>query len=48
MDVYVTFDRRMIWGHHIEETEAKALSKYIRTYSLFKSGRLSTNVNHVL
>jgi hypothetical protein len=44
----VTFDRRMIWRHHIERTVAKALRTYVRTYSLFRSGRLSTKIKHTL
>jgi hypothetical protein len=34
----------MTWRLHIERTVAKALHTYL-TYSLFKSERLSTNVN---
>jgi hypothetical protein len=34
----------MTWRQHIEKTVAKALRTYIRTYSLFKSKRLSTNI----
>jgi hypothetical protein len=37
------FDRRMTWRHHIEKTVAKALSTYIRTYSVFRYGCLSAN-----
>jgi hypothetical protein len=33
----------MTWRHHIERTVAKAMRTYVRTYSLFKSGCLSTN-----
>jgi hypothetical protein len=46
----VTFDRRMAWWHHIESTVARALRTYVRTYvySLFKSGRLSTNIKVTL
>jgi hypothetical protein len=40
----VTFDRRMARRHNIERTAAKALRTYIRTYSLFKRERLSTNI----
>jgi hypothetical protein len=40
----VTFDRRMTWRLHVERTAAKALPTYLRTYSLFKSERLSTNI----
>jgi hypothetical protein len=39
-----TFDRRMTWKHRIERIVAKALRMYARIYSLFKSGRLSTNI----
>jgi hypothetical protein len=34
----------MTWRHHIERTVAKALHMYARTYSLLRSGRLSTNI----
>jgi hypothetical protein len=44
----VTFDRRMMRTHQIETTIAKALSTYVRAYSLFKSGRLSTNIKTTL
>jgi hypothetical protein len=44
----VTFDRRMAWRHHSERTVAKALRTYVRTYSLFKSGRLSTGIKLTL
>jgi hypothetical protein len=40
----VTFARRMTWGHRIERTVAKVLRTYVRTYSLLKNGRLSTNI----
>jgi hypothetical protein len=40
----VTFDRRMTWRYRIERTVAKALHTYTRSYSLFKSGHLSTNI----
>jgi hypothetical protein len=40
----VTFDRRVTWKHHIERTVAKALRTYVRTYSLFRSWHLSTNI----
>jgi hypothetical protein len=39
-----SFDRRMTWKHHIERTVAKALTTYVRTYSLFKSWRLRANL----
>jgi hypothetical protein len=34
--------------HHIKRTVAKALVMYVRTYSLFISERLSTNVELML
>jgi hypothetical protein len=40
----VAFFRRMTRRYHIEGTVAKALSTYVRTYTLFKSGLLSTNI----
>jgi hypothetical protein len=39
----VTCDR-MTWRHHIERTVAKVLLTYTVPYSLFKSGRLGTNI----
>jgi hypothetical protein len=44
----VIFDRRITWRHYIEETVAKVLRTYIRTYSLIRSSRLSTNIKHTL
>jgi hypothetical protein len=44
----VTFDRKMIWRDNIERAVAKALGMYIRTYSLLRSGRLSTNIKLTL
>jgi hypothetical protein len=41
----VIFDKRMIWKLHIEAIEAKTFRKFIRLYSLFKSERLSANIN---
>jgi hypothetical protein len=41
-------DRRITWGHRIERTVAKVLSTYVRTYFLFKSGRLSANIKLTL
>jgi hypothetical protein len=38
----------MTWRLHIERTVAKALRTYVRTYSLFKSERLSTNIKLTL
>jgi hypothetical protein len=40
----VTFGKKIAWRHHMERTAAKDLRTYVRTYSLFKSGRLSTNI----
>jgi hypothetical protein len=40
----VTFNRTMTRRHHIGRTVDKALRTYVRTYSLFKSERLSTNI----
>jgi hypothetical protein len=42
--IVVTFDRRMARRHHIRRAAAKALCKYVRTYFLSRSGRLSTNI----
>jgi hypothetical protein len=39
-----TFDRRMTGRHHVEKTVSKALSTNLRIYSVFKSGRISTNI----
>jgi hypothetical protein len=49
----VIFDRRLTWRLHIEKPPAKALSTYIRTYSVFKSKHLSrvqstNSINHDL
>jgi hypothetical protein len=44
----VTLNRRMTWRHHVERTVAKALHTYVRTYSLFKSECLSTNIKLAL
>jgi hypothetical protein len=44
----VTFDRWMTLRHHIERTVAKDFRTYVRTYSLFKSGCLSTNIKLTL
>jgi hypothetical protein len=41
----VIFDKRITWRLHIEVTQAKAFRTFIRIYSLFKSVRLSTNIN---
>jgi hypothetical protein len=34
----------MTWRHNIEMTVAMVLRTYIRTYSLFKIGRLGINI----
>jgi hypothetical protein len=34
----------MTWRHYIDRNVAKALRIYVRAYSFFKSGRLSTNI----
>jgi hypothetical protein len=44
----VPFDRRITRRHHIGRTVAKTLSKYIRTYSIFKSGCLHANIKFTL
>jgi hypothetical protein len=44
----VTFYRRMTWRHHIETTVAKASYTYVRTYSLFRSVHLSTDIKFTL
>jgi hypothetical protein len=44
----VIFDRKITWRLHIEMTEAKAFLTFIRTYSLFKSERLSANIKLTL
>jgi hypothetical protein len=43
----VTLDR-MTWRHDVDRTVAKALRKYVRTCSVFKSGLLSTNIELTL
>jgi hypothetical protein len=40
----VTFDRRIAWRHHIGRTVTKASQTYVRTSSLFRSGRLCTSI----
>jgi hypothetical protein len=42
------FDTRMTWRLHIENPAAKALGKYIRTYSIFKSKHLSANIKLIV
>jgi hypothetical protein len=44
----VIFDQTIIWRLYIEMTEAEALRTIIRTYSLFKSERLSANIKLTL
>jgi hypothetical protein len=44
----VALSRRMTRRQHIERTVAKALLTYVRTYSLFRSGCLSTNIKLTL
>jgi hypothetical protein len=44
----VIFDRRITWRLHVEMIEAKAFRTFIRTYSLFKSERLSANIKLTL
>jgi hypothetical protein len=41
----VIFDKRITWRLHKEIIEAKAFRTFIRIYSLFKSKRLSANIN---
>jgi hypothetical protein len=43
----VTFER-MTWRFHIERTVTKALLIYIRTYFLFRSEHLNTNIKLTL
>jgi hypothetical protein len=44
----VIFDKKITWRSHIKTIEAKAFRAFIRTYSLFKSKRLSTNIKLTL
>jgi hypothetical protein len=44
----VIFNKRMTWRLRIETIEAKAFRTFIRLYSLFKSKRLSANINLTL
>jgi hypothetical protein len=44
----VIFDRKITWRLHVEMIEAKAFRTFIRTYSLFKSERLSSNIKPTL
>jgi hypothetical protein len=41
----VIFDRKVTWRLHMETIEAKAFRTFLRVYSLFKSERLSININ---
>jgi hypothetical protein len=44
----VVFDKRITWRMHIEMIEAKVFRTSIRIYSLFKSERLSSNMELTL
>jgi hypothetical protein len=44
----VIFDKKIAWRSSIKMTEAKAFRAFIRTYSLFKNERLSTNFKATL
>jgi hypothetical protein len=44
----VIFDRKVMWRLHIEMIEAKAFRTFMRTYSQFKSERLSANINRTI
>jgi len=44
----VIFDRKNVWTIHIGTIEIKAFPTFIRVFSLFKSERLSANVNLTL
>jgi hypothetical protein len=44
----IIFDRRLTLRLHIENTSAKALGTYIRTYSVFKSNHLSANIKLIV
>jgi hypothetical protein len=41
----VILDKRITWRLHIEITEANTFRTFIRFYFLFKSVRLSANIN---
>jgi hypothetical protein len=41
----VILDKRITWRLHVEMIEAMAFRTFIRIYSIFKSERLSGNVN---
>jgi hypothetical protein len=40
----VIFDRRMTWRPHIEQTAAKALGTYIRTYETMSTEELEVGL----
>jgi hypothetical protein len=44
----VIFDKKVTWRLHVEMIKAKALRKFIRLYSLFKSERLDANIKLTL
>jgi hypothetical protein len=44
----IIFDRRMTWRPHIEKIAAKALGRYRRTYSIFKSKHLNANIKLIM
>jgi hypothetical protein len=41
----VIFDEKITWRIHIETIEAQAFRTFIKIYPIFKSERLSTNIN---
>jgi hypothetical protein len=41
-------DKRITWRLHIEKIEAKGFRTFVRIYSLFKSGRLSSSIKLTL
>jgi hypothetical protein len=47
-DLGVIFDKRITWRLHIEIIEAKTLRTFIRIHPLFKSERLSANIELTL
>jgi hypothetical protein len=40
----VIFEKKISWGPHIEMLEAKTFRTFMRIYSLFKSGRMRSNI----
>jgi hypothetical protein len=44
----IIFDRKITWRLYIKTIETKAFRAFIRTYSLFKSERLSANIKLTL